>query len=118
MTAVITGYFFEDGRVSVLCVMICVMHLPGPKGAPGELERDWGQGMEGQDTGNSFPLPEGRDGWDIGQELSPGTVGVHREAVAVPGVVPLTGIVVPASLPGQRCLLCVLSTYHNFKRLF
>lgn len=34
--------------------------------------------------------------WDIGQELSPGTVGVHREAVAVPGGVPLTGIV---SLP-------------------
>ena len=34
--------------------------LPGPKRAPGELERDWGQGMEGQDTGNGFPLPEGR----------------------------------------------------------
>ncbi|NXO30662.1 FEZ1 protein, partial [Cisticola juncidis] len=26
--------------------------LPGPEGAPGELERDWGQGLEGQDTGN------------------------------------------------------------------
>ncbi|RLV94663.1 hypothetical protein DV515_00013051 [Chloebia gouldiae] len=29
-----------------------------PKGAPGELERDLGQGMEGQDTGNGCPLPE------------------------------------------------------------
>uniref|UniRef100_A0A8C3RDP5 Activator 1 subunit 5 n=1 Tax=Cyanoderma ruficeps TaxID=181631 RepID=A0A8C3RDP5_9PASS len=64
--------------------------LPGPKGAPGELERDWGQGLEGQDTGNGFPLPEGRAGWDIGQELFPGRVGrpwhrVPRAAVAVPG---------------------------------
>ncbi|RMB95592.1 hypothetical protein DUI87_27702 [Hirundo rustica rustica] len=30
------------------------LDLPGPKGAPGELERDLGQGMEGQDTGNGF----------------------------------------------------------------
>ncbi|TRZ20735.1 hypothetical protein HGM15179_006399 [Zosterops borbonicus] len=34
--------------------------LPGPKGAPGELERDWGQGNEGQNTGNGFLLPEDR----------------------------------------------------------
>ena len=26
-------------------------NIPEVKGAPGELERDWGQGMEGQDTG-------------------------------------------------------------------
>ncbi|KAF4805635.1 hypothetical protein TURU_000305 [Turdus rufiventris] len=39
--------------------------LPGPEGAPGELERDWGQGMEGQDTGNG----EERDGWDFGKEF-------------------------------------------------
>ncbi|RMC17053.1 hypothetical protein DUI87_05626 [Hirundo rustica rustica] len=43
--------------------------LPEPKGAPGELERDWGQRMEGQDTGNGFPLPEGRVRWDIGKEF-------------------------------------------------
>ncbi|RMC14542.1 hypothetical protein DUI87_09639 [Hirundo rustica rustica] len=64
--------------------------LHGPKGAPGELERDWGQGMEGQDTENGFPLTEGRDGWDIGKELFPvrGVRPWHRvprEAVAAPG---------------------------------
>lgn len=32
--------------------------LPEPKGAPGELERDWGQELEGEDRGNDFP--EGR----------------------------------------------------------
>lgn len=40
-----------------------------PKRAPGELERNLGQGMEGQDTGNDFPLPEGRVRWDVGKEL-------------------------------------------------
>ena len=34
--------------------------LPVPKGAPGELERDWGQMMEGHNTGNGFPVPEVR----------------------------------------------------------
>ncbi|TRZ09576.1 hypothetical protein HGM15179_017530 [Zosterops borbonicus] len=63
--------------------------LAGPEGAPGELERDWRQGMEGQDTGNSFALPEGRDGWDFGKELFPLRVvrswdGIPREAVAAP----------------------------------
>ncbi|RMB95469.1 hypothetical protein DUI87_28092 [Hirundo rustica rustica] len=43
--------------------------LPVPEGAPGELERDWEQGMEGQDTGNGFPLPEGRVRWGIGKEF-------------------------------------------------
>ncbi|RMC17063.1 hypothetical protein DUI87_05637 [Hirundo rustica rustica] len=43
--------------------------LPEPKGAQGELERDLGQGMEGQDTGNGFPLPEGRVRWDTGKEF-------------------------------------------------
>ena len=43
--------------------------LAGPEGAPGELERDWGQGMEGQDTGNGFPLGKGRPRWDIGKEF-------------------------------------------------
>ncbi|NXB51241.1 WHRN protein, partial [Leucopsar rothschildi] len=42
--------------------------LSVPKGAPGELERDWGQGMEGQNI-------EGRVRWDIGKELFPGRVG-------------------------------------------
>uniref|UniRef100_H0ZK38 Purinergic receptor P2X 6 n=1 Tax=Taeniopygia guttata TaxID=59729 RepID=H0ZK38_TAEGU len=47
--------------------------------------------MEGEDTGNCFPLPEGRDGWDTGNwELFPGRVGrpwhrVPRAAVAAPG---------------------------------
>ncbi|NXA79812.1 HS12B protein, partial [Thryothorus ludovicianus] len=38
--------------------------MPGmlrvPAGAPGELERDWGQGLEGQEPGNGFqvcPIP-------------------------------------------------------------
>ncbi|NWT62786.1 PYGL protein, partial [Erythrocercus mccallii] len=43
--------------------------LPMPKEAPGELERDWGQGMEGQDTGNGFPLPEDRVRWNSGKEF-------------------------------------------------
>ncbi|TRZ10592.1 hypothetical protein HGM15179_016516 [Zosterops borbonicus] len=43
--------------------------LTGPKGAPGELERDLGQG-----TGNGFPLPEGRVRWDVGKEY-PGFEG-------------------------------------------
>ena len=36
---------------------------------------------------NGFPLPEGKDGWDIGKELFPGRVGRpwHRAAVAAPG---------------------------------
>ena len=46
--------------------------------------------MEGQDTGNGFPLPEGRDGWDIGKEFLAGRMGrpwnrIPREAVAAPG---------------------------------
>ncbi|TRZ18622.1 hypothetical protein HGM15179_008473 [Zosterops borbonicus] len=60
------------------------------KGAPGELERGLEQGMEGQDTGNGFPLPEGRDRWGIGKEfLAVRVVGpwqrFPREAVAAPG---------------------------------
>ncbi|RMB98485.1 hypothetical protein DUI87_24699 [Hirundo rustica rustica] len=43
-----------------------------PKGAPGELERGWGQGMEGQDTGNGFRVGKGRFGWDIGKEFLSG----------------------------------------------
>ena len=43
--------------------------------APGELERAWEQGIEGQDIGNNFRLPEGRVRWDFGQELFPGRVG-------------------------------------------
>ena len=39
-----------------------------PKGAPGELERDWGQGMEAQDNREGL-------GWDIGKELFPVRVG-------------------------------------------
>ena len=30
------------------------------KGAPGVLERDWGQGMEGQDNGEWFPTARGQ----------------------------------------------------------
>lgn len=33
-----------------------------PKGVPGELETDLGQGMEGQDSGNGFPQRAGLDG--------------------------------------------------------
>lgn len=39
--------------------------FPGPKGAAGELERDWDKR---QDIGNGFPLGKGRLGWDIGKE--------------------------------------------------
>ena len=42
-----------------------------PEGAPGELKRDWGQGMEGQDTGNGFPLLEGRVRRGIRKKLFP-----------------------------------------------
>ena len=49
--------------------------LPVPKGAPGELERDFGQGMEGQDKGNGFKLKKGRFRWDIGKEFLPVRVG-------------------------------------------
>ncbi|XP_041273422.1 uncharacterized protein LOC121342807 [Onychostruthus taczanowskii] len=64
--------------------------LPEPKGAPGELERDWGRGMEGQDTGNVFIVIQGRVRWDIGKELFPVRMGrpwhrVSRAAVAAPG---------------------------------
>ncbi|TRZ10109.1 hypothetical protein HGM15179_017005 [Zosterops borbonicus] len=64
--------------------------LAGPKGAPGELERDWGQGMEGQDTGNGFPLGKERFKWDFGKEFLAGRVGrgwdgIPRFAVAAPG---------------------------------
>ena len=46
--------------------------------------------MECQDTGNGFPLTEGRVRWDVGQKLFPGRVGrpwhrVPRAAVAAPG---------------------------------
>ncbi|RMC10540.1 hypothetical protein DUI87_13345 [Hirundo rustica rustica] len=47
-------------------------NIPGTKGAPGELQRDWGQGLEGQDTGNGFRLEKGRFGWDLGKEFLPG----------------------------------------------
>ncbi|RMC01361.1 hypothetical protein DUI87_22150 [Hirundo rustica rustica] len=30
------------------------------------------KGLECQDTGNGFPLPEGRDGWDLGKECLAG----------------------------------------------
>ena len=61
-----------------------------PKGAPGELERDWGQGLEGQEPGNGFKMPEGSDGWDPGKEFLAGKVGrpwnrISRAAVAAPG---------------------------------
>ncbi|RMC17055.1 hypothetical protein DUI87_05628 [Hirundo rustica rustica] len=64
--------------------------LPGPKEAPGELERGLGQGMEGQDTGNGFKLEKGKFRWDIGKKSSPVRVErpwhkVPGEAVAVPG---------------------------------
>ena len=64
--------------------------LPGPKGAPGEQERDFGQGIEGQDTGNGFKLEKGKFGWDMEMELFPVRVvrpwhRVPREAVATPG---------------------------------
>ncbi|RMB98482.1 hypothetical protein DUI87_24696 [Hirundo rustica rustica] len=52
----------------------------------GELEREWGQGMEGQDTGNGFPLVRR----DFGKEFLAGLVGmdwagIPRFAVAAPG---------------------------------
>ncbi|RMC10543.1 hypothetical protein DUI87_13348 [Hirundo rustica rustica] len=47
-------------------------NIPGPKGAPGELQRDWGQGLEGQDTGNGFRLEKGKFGWDLGKEFLTG----------------------------------------------
>ena len=44
---------------------------------------------KGQGTGNGFPLPEGRAGWDIGKELfwqdGQGWHRVPRAAVAAPG---------------------------------
>ena len=64
--------------------------LPMPKGAPGELERDWGQGMEGQDTGNAFTLTEISDRWDIGKELFPVRVlaqGAQRSCPWIAGSV-------------------------------
>ncbi|TRZ11211.1 hypothetical protein HGM15179_015883 [Zosterops borbonicus] len=74
--------------------------LPGPEGAPGELEREWGQGLEGQDTGNGFAWTEGRAGWEIGKEflaemgfpdllwlpLDPWSAQGQLEAVAKPGL--------------------------------
>ena len=36
--------------------------LPEPKGAPGKLERDLGQGMEGQDNVEWLPTARG-EGW-------------------------------------------------------
>ena len=56
----------------------------------GELGRDWGQGMEGQDTGNGLKLEKGRFKLDIGKEFLAGRVmmfwhRVPREAVAAPG---------------------------------
>lgn len=38
--------------------------FPGPKGAPGELERDWD---EGQDTGNGFHRERGDWGGILGR---------------------------------------------------
>ncbi|RMC19490.1 hypothetical protein DUI87_04102 [Hirundo rustica rustica] len=52
-----------------------------PEGAPGELERHLGQGMEGQDTGNGFPLPESWDRWDIGKEFLAVRVVMPRHRV-------------------------------------
>ncbi|TRZ06738.1 hypothetical protein HGM15179_020370 [Zosterops borbonicus] len=68
--------------------------FPEPKGAPGELERDWGPGMEGQDTGNGIPTGkreigmgfwEGIPGWEGEERLEwnsqriPGSLGVSKE---------------------------------------
>ena len=44
--------------------------LPEPEGAPRELERDWGQGMEGQDMGKGINLKQGRFGLDVERNCS------------------------------------------------
>ena len=64
--------------------------LQGLKGLQESWRGTGDTGMEGQDTGNGFPLPEGRAGWEIGKEFLAGRVGrrwhrVPREAVAAPG---------------------------------
>ncbi|KAJ7426709.1 hypothetical protein BTVI_01933 [Pitangus sulphuratus] len=84
-----------DNRKSFLVARIsaqvssrsCSKHSPGIRNWRGTL----GKGLEGQDTGNGFPLPEGRFGWDIGKEfLAVREVkdwnGFLREAVAAPSL--------------------------------
>ncbi|RLV71504.1 hypothetical protein DV515_00017381, partial [Chloebia gouldiae] len=41
--------------------------LPVPGGAPGELEREFGMRDGGTGRREWLPLPEGRDGWDLGR---------------------------------------------------
>ncbi|TRZ10162.1 hypothetical protein HGM15179_016947, partial [Zosterops borbonicus] len=57
----ILGMFLDQGKA------------PGRAQSPRQgLERGWGQGMEGQDTGNGFKLGKGRFKWDIGKEFLAG----------------------------------------------
>ncbi|TRZ16229.1 hypothetical protein HGM15179_010908 [Zosterops borbonicus] len=79
--------------------------LPEPKGAPGELRRDLGQGMEFQDTGNGFKLGKGRFGWDFGKEFLAVRVlrewdGIPRAAVAAPESLEVQGQVGKKKLQG------------------
>lgn len=59
--------------------------FPVPKGVPGELEMEFGQGTEKWMRGNGFKVTEGAFGWDIGKEFFPEVRPWHRllrEAVA------------------------------------
>ena len=61
------------------------------KGLQESCRGSWDKGWRGRTRGNGFPLPQDRDGWDIGKELFPGRVGrpwhrVPRAAVAAPGL--------------------------------
>ncbi|KAJ7399092.1 dymeclin-like [Pitangus sulphuratus] len=65
------GFLLPEGRVRIARAWMeeemKVKVWPGdelwiswPKGAPGELERDWGQGMEGEDMGEWLPASRGQ----------------------------------------------------------
>ncbi|NWZ69796.1 SMRC1 protein, partial [Acrocephalus arundinaceus] len=79
-------------------------------GRRGWLERDWGQGMEGQDTGSGFHCQ--RAGMD-GRLGIPGWAGIPRAAVAAPGSLAVpkarldTWITLGHSLTGS-CLKCII----------
>ncbi|XP_017695097.1 PREDICTED: transcription intermediary factor 1-beta [Lepidothrix coronata] len=72
-----------------------------------ELEKDFGQGVECQDTGNGFQLEKGTLGWDSGEKSLPvragrGWHGIPRKAVAAPSWKCLWNVLSPTKpFPGS-----------------
>uniref|UniRef100_A0A8C3V6H5 Zinc finger CCHC domain-containing protein 17 n=1 Tax=Catharus ustulatus TaxID=91951 RepID=A0A8C3V6H5_CATUS len=104
------GKEMKDEKLKLSLSMKVVHQGTGKDLDPNNISLEWvnlsrteGNGFH-QDTGNGFPGPQGRAGWDLGKELFPARSchGIARAAVAAPGslVVPKARLGAPGAVGG------------------